>query len=692
MSEYSIEQFALDLQQDVLARSANEGDGEGAFEERVFTEFMIDYLGDTGEIDDGHEVYHRAHGIQVNGYALNDTEDCLDLIVSIFKGRGDVQTIGKDEVQTAFKRVTTFFDKAANGLHLQLEESAGIFDLAQRIHAIRRELTQIRIYLVTDGVVKSDPPKSVDTTGARITFSIWDLERLYRLVSSGRQREAIEIDFIEILGEPIPCLSQTDASPDYATYLAIFPGKAIADLYGRYGPRLLERNVRSFLQARGKVNSGIRQTILKEPHMFLAFNNGLSGTAEWIETTAFAGGGIGIKRLRDLQIVNGGQTTASIFHAMKKEKGVEIDKIGVQVKLTVLKDAEAMDSVVPRISEYANTQNPVRTADLAANDAYHRRIEGLSREIWVPAKDGNARQTHWFYERARGQYRDELAREATPARQAEFRAKNPKEQLFTKTDLAKFAQTWEQRPNIVAKGAQACFNDFMARLPEHIEAEKNLDARYYERLVAKALIFKTAESLIGKEIRARAERLDGLRAGLVTYTLAKIFHDTHARIDLGTIYRQQTVPDSLQQAIRDYWYRVYQHIFAAAQGGNFTQYCKKEQCWLTLRDEALPMPHSLLQQVQHVQENPEQALSTSRQRTLTDNAKKVMAVSAESWLRLADWGRQDRRLSGLDIHIICEVASQVGYGDTPNERRCTDALRILLKSQKLGFDIATSGV
>lgn len=685
MSEYTIGQFALDLQQDVLARSTSENDGEGEFEENVFTQFMIDYLGDAGEIDDGQVCPHRAHGIQVNGYALNDTEDCLDLVVTIFKGCSDPQTITKDEVQTAFKRVSTFFDKASSGFHFQVEESAAVFDLAQRIHAIKKELTQIRVYLVTDGIVKSSPPKSVDTASARITFSIWDLERLYRLVSSGRQREPIEIDFVDVLGYSIPCLCQDDVSPDYATYLAIFPGKAISDLYGRYGPRLLERNVRSFLQARGKVNSGIRQTILKEPHMFLAFNNGLSGTAEWIETISLPNGGVGIKSLKDLQIVNGGQTTASIYHAVKKEKNVEIEKIGVQVKLTVLKDAEAMDTIVPRISEYANTQNPVRTADLAANDAYHRRVEGLSREIWVPAKDGTARQTHWFYERARGQYNDEIVREGTPSRQAEFKAKNPKDQLFTKTDLGKFAQTWDQHPHIVSKGAQACFNDFMARLPEHMESEKALDTRYFERLVAKALIFRTAEKVIGKEIRSRSERLEGIRAQLVTYTIAKIIHDTSGRIDLGTIYRQQTVPESLESAIRDYWFRIYQKIFAAAQGGNFTQYCKREQCWFMVRDHDLPMPHGLLEQARQVSESPKEALVTTKGRNLSANAKKVVSIPAKEWLRLAEWGQKDRTLSGLDVHIVCEVASQIGYGDIPNERRCSDALRVLEKALGLGF-------
>ena len=103
----------------------------------------------------------------------------------------------------------------------------------------------------------------------------------------------------------------------------------------------------------------MRDTIRKEPQMFLAFNNGLSATAEAVTVEDLPGGGKGLRSIRDLQIVNGGQTTASIYHAVKKDKA-DVSQLFVQVKLTVLNDPTKMDIVVPYISRYANTQNKVQ--------------------------------------------------------------------------------------------------------------------------------------------------------------------------------------------------------------------------------------------------------------------------------------------------------------------------------------------
>ena len=51
--------------------------------------------------------------------------------------------------------------------------------------------------------------------------------------------------------------------------------------------------------------------------MFLAFNNGISATADFIELDKSGGF---IKSVKNLQIVNGGQTTASIYHTWKNDK------------------------------------------------------------------------------------------------------------------------------------------------------------------------------------------------------------------------------------------------------------------------------------------------------------------------------------------------------------------------------------
>ena len=96
----------------------------------------------------------------------------------------------------------------------------------------------------------------------------------------------------------------------------------------------------------------------------------------------------------------------------------------MQAKITVI-DSSRIDSIAPYISLYANTQNKVTGADFSANDPFHVRLEELSRTIWAPAPEGGQRQTRWFYERARGQYADEVVRAGTMAERRKFRMMNP---------------------------------------------------------------------------------------------------------------------------------------------------------------------------------------------------------------------------------------------------------------------------
>ena len=243
-------------------------------------------------------------------------------------------------------------------------------------------------------------------------------------------RETIEIDFEEKFKMLIPCI-ENSSSDKYSVYLAILNGEILASLYDEFRDRLLEKNVRSFLQVKGNVNKGIRDTLRVEPDMFLAYNNGISVTAESVKIVRDENGKPSIKSIRDMQIVNGGQTTASIFNARNDRKNsIDLSKVYVQMKLSVIQSAEMMDEIVPRISTFANTQNKVQIADFSANDPFHRRIEELSRTIWAPTQ-GGLKPRNWFYERARGQYADMLSRETTTRRKKDYKEEHP---LFTKTD------------------------------------------------------------------------------------------------------------------------------------------------------------------------------------------------------------------------------------------------------------------
>jgi hypothetical protein len=571
--------FAANFQQEVIVRS--ESHSQPDFRVNTFTRLMIEYLTETGELEDGQDCYFKARGMEVSGYNVNQEEECLDLFVSHYTGTAPAPSVRKDQVEPLFRRALGFLDKALDGFHLTQEEASPAHDMAQRIHEVKSRLNAVRVFLFTDGQTRVTV-KPTTFRGLKTTFHIWDIVRLYRCVSSGRQREPIEIDFVARFGTPVPCLESPGNGSDCRVFLTLLPASVLHRIYDDYGPRLLELNVRSFLQARGKVNQGIRRTLLEQPERFLAYNNGISATAEEVRLVPLPGGGQGIAWVRNLQIVNGGQTTASIHQAVKKDR-VEVSRVQVQTKLSIVPPAK-LSEVVPLISRYANSQNKVNEADFSANDPFHVRIQTLSRTVWAPAGNGTQRQTRWFYERARGQYMDEKGRAGTPAKARDFQTTNPPSQRFSKTDLAKFENTWEQLPHVVSLGAQKNFQEFTLSLAS-AEPRPELTQKDFERMVARAILFRRAEHIAG------SLNFGGYRANIVTYTLAFLSFRTEKRIDLDRIWKEQAITTALEAVIADVARLVYQKLVNPPPGRrNVTEWCKKDACWVAVKSIEYAMP------------------------------------------------------------------------------------------------------
>lgn len=431
-NDKSLNQFYQNFMEEVLVASDMETSGWN--KDDFLTSIMLEYLEEAGEVNDSIMCPFRSYGLQLNAYAIDEDYTNLDLFVSIYSDSDTPKSVSQSEVDAAIKRAIQLYQKAINDLYTSFKKDNDAYEFAITVNKQKNKIKSVRICALTNGLVKPIPFKNIMLGNAEISFAIWDIDRLYRCVSSGKMRETIEIDFEEKFGVTIPCI-ENDTSDKYSVYLAIISGELLALLYDEYRDRLLEKNVRSFLQVKGAVNKGIRDTLRDEPDMFLAYNNGISVTAESVDIVRDENGKPSIRSIRDMQIVNGGQTTASIFNAHHDKKIVaDLSKVFVQMKLSVITDPEDMDKIVPRISAFANTQNKVQVADFSANDPYHRRVEELSRTIWTPAVNG-LKPINWFYERARGQYADMLSRETTTLRRKQYKETHP---VFTKTDLAKY--------------------------------------------------------------------------------------------------------------------------------------------------------------------------------------------------------------------------------------------------------------
>ncbi|WP_019419213.1 AIPR family protein [Paenibacillus sp. OSY-SE] len=540
-----------------------------------FTDAMCGYMQESGELD-GFEVIEQFKriGIQLNGYAIHEDEERLavDLFVCLHTRIIPPISIHKNEWEPVIKRGIGFLRKCLSGLHYSLVRESEVYGISKMIHDNKEKIKLARIFFFTDGITKTIALDDVEVEGIPISFHVWDLERLFRMKSSGRKKEPIFLNLEQKYGLELPCLPMPETNEDYESFLAFIPGQLLARIYEEYGERLIERNVRSFLQFRG-VNKEIRKTVLKEPHMFLAYNNGIAATAEQVDFGQSTQSGLPvIKSIKDLQIVNGGQTTAAIYHAAKNDKNADISKVYVQMKLTVIKDTEKMDEMVPIISLCANSQNKIQTADFFSNSPYHRKVEHFSRNEWAPAKAGSHRQSKWFYERARGQYLDLKNKQETKAKKRLFDEDHPKSQVFTKTDLAKYINSWEQLPHIVSRGNQKNFAEFSKSLDD-LDVEQ-LDKSYYCDTIAKAIIFNTIYGMVKTQFRAN----------IVTYTMAWLSYKTQQKIDLEEIWRMQSVPASMIETIKIVIKAAFSHISNPPNGENPTEWCKKEECWTSFRD------------------------------------------------------------------------------------------------------------
>jgi hypothetical protein len=410
-----------------------------------------------------------------------------------------------------------------------------------------------------------------------------DVERLFRHWSEGKARDEIVVNFEEVCGAPLPCVYVPGELADYDCALTAIPGEALRFVYDKFGARLLEANVRSFLSATGKVNKGIRDTLRDAPERFMAYNNGIVLVADEASLSRTSDGAPGIVWLKGMQIVNGGQTTASIYFTKMKSPEIDLSRVRVPAKIIVLRsvDARAEEALISYVSQFANTQNSVKQSDLSANKPFHVQLESLALTTYCP--DGVGR---WFYERAAGSYKTMLAREgSTPARLRRLRDEVvPSSRKITKTDLAKYLNAWAQRPDWVSLGSQKNFDRLMQSLSDDEQATGGVpDVGAYKQMVAKAILFKKAHAIIRPMFPA-------FQANVAAYTVALLANRLGQRISLERIWQRQAVSPELVDQIRLWAKEVNDALHRSANGRMVSEWAKKPDCWDAICDSTYSAP------------------------------------------------------------------------------------------------------
>lgn len=268
----TLQEFAEELVQTVHARSRS----TGTYFADAFFDVVTEHLIDAGEIDEAERAYFDSgRGTRVDGYGgdPSDAESKLTLIAIDEVPEAESPNFTQTDMEKLFGRMERFVTSARSGeLRGTLEETNPAWGLADLIRVRWPAIRTVRLLIVTNRPLSArvDRKDGGQLDGIPVVYSVWDLNRLHRFISATAERESLEVDFLEEFGEGLPALEVDSPESNCRSFLAAIPATALTAIYDRWGARLLEQNVRVYLQGRSKVNKGILTTIADEPHMFFA--------------------------------------------------------------------------------------------------------------------------------------------------------------------------------------------------------------------------------------------------------------------------------------------------------------------------------------------------------------------------------------------------------------------------------------
>ena len=690
-----LSEYRKDYLENVKMLAAAENEGTVA----MFVNTVLADLQELNVITDFESCYsvgkYGRKSYRVDAYSFDDYDYSMSVFLADYSGSNEEETLTRTDAMMLFEKVYTFLDGCINGnFRNEIEISTPVYDLVERIVHLEKSVRKYRFFIVTDKVMSGkiasfDVGKIGDVN---IEYNIWDMQRLHRVMSTGDGHEPVEIMFKDFNIKGLPCLEASDVSTDdVKCLLCVIPGHILADLYDTYGSTLLEGNVRSFLSTKGAVNKNIRKTILEadgeSKRMFFAYNNGISATATSVETCEESAGTY-ITSINNLQIVNGGQTTASLSNTRFKDKA-DLSGIFVQMKLTVIPDHDQAQLLIPKISRGSNSQNKVSDADFFSNHEFNVRMQQISRRMYAPAVNGLQYETHWFFERSRGQYDQEQSK-MTPSEKKKYQMQNPKEQKITKTDFAKYQNTWREYPYFVSMGAQKNFTRFANYIvDEWNKDDAQFNEQYFRDTVVIAIMFKCIDKLVPQQ-----EWYDkGYKANIVVYALALFNYlikkqYPECSLNMRYIWDKQKVPECIYDEFVKLSKFVFDHITDESRPiTNVTEWCKKEQCWITLKAREYTLDSRITEFLLTRDEQKKERATGRREHAIVNGIQvqaEVVKKGQEYWETALQWGKEKKLLTDIDISFLT-AATKMNFGRIPSEKQCQRIVNIEAKLLDEGF-------
>ncbi|WPU92490.1 AIPR family protein [Mucilaginibacter sabulilitoris] len=677
----SIEEFHEDFLQSILS----DAESRALLKAQSFFEIVCEDLVSVGDLTNNYSpAEYIKKGIEAYGYDYDDERKILTILNHQFFQDNIIQTLTKGQIETKFNRLKTFYKKSTEGLYKEMEETSEAYSMAYNIYKYveKKQLHKVRFMVLTDGKATRNLMELPSETDKDIQFEfrVVDIEYLHNIYQSESKAAVSDIEV------NLPCLKINDENNSYQSYLTVINGDLLVSIYEDHGQKLFEQNVRTFLQFKGNVNKGLKNTIEYKPEMFFAYNNGITATAESVEV----GSDGHLKKIKNFQIVNGGQTTSAIY-AARMTSNLDVSQVAVQMKLSVVKKTENQDDFISKVAEYANTQNKINNSDFFSNSPFHKDMKDYSNRIYAPAIGGSQKRTHWFYERVRGEYLNSQAY-LKPAEKGRFINENPKQQVVDKTLLSKTEVMWRRRPDIVSKGAQESFKKFADEITETLEKDNlAITETYFKDAICRVILFRAVEKII-----SAAPWYDGgFRAQTVAYTvsyLSALTLESGLHLNFDLIWETQEIPQSLIEMLKLISEQVYQKITRPAAGyANITQWTKNSMCWTSVQEIDLDFP-DLDPRLFIDRAEKNYQIKESKGIKVVDKGIDaqvfVLKVTYEDWNKLYDYYRNYKgikNLSSMQLGVLEKMAS--GKIDLPSEKQSKILYQVYSSAKSEGVNV-----
>ena len=574
--EQKMQDFYQEMNEEVKQYMTNYSMTQNAAFKEVFLSYLNEYEVTILADMDFVEYKKDSENMRLDGYSYNKYFHSLTLMVCKYNSSPNPEMLWKKDIDKYVKKAVKFLKTCDSDYFQNLEPTSDGYDAFQAIKNVVKNVETVNVVFITNDVAKNYIPADMKFRKCTIKFDVYDIEKVYHMVMAG------DIDYKPLVirlknkyHQELSMIKVPGNNAIYDCYVGVISGKLLADIYKDEGQELIQKNVRSYLQAKGKVNKGIKNSLSKEPEMFMAYNNGISTIADSIEIDEKKSNKaiVVITHIIGWQIVTGGQTTSSIYNAMQSK--LPLDEVNVQVKLSVIKDTERATEIASNISKYANSQNKINMSDFNANDDYHIKMEQISRRTFIPVEKGKETE-QWFYERARGQYMVELNRQPTSKSKLEFKNRIPKKRCVSKTVAAKCIMAYMGFPYYVSKGLESNFVIFsdMVKSGTIPQPTRNV----YIDMIAKVILFQQCDKIVA------GLNFGGYKAQINYYVIALFGKYYQSQFDADYIWKNQTISPEMINIITDLANKVWEHFQnPVIKGVNISQWCKKEECWQLLQ-------------------------------------------------------------------------------------------------------------